>query len=177
MYSNCVLYNGIDNVYTKTAQKLLDTCKQACDIPDYREKFQNLEDQIALAYHVNQAPIRHASSVSMDAFTDNESNAGANTTNELSETSTAPLKKPKPNSIKKLPVNQNNPNLNVIKPSSSGLQAKKKKIFPMGEIVKHKNSPRSGSDAEVFVDVESIDERVNSEIDFLPFDENANSQH
>ncbi|CAF0708697.1 unnamed protein product, partial [Brachionus calyciflorus] len=63
-------------------------------------------------------------------------------------------------------------------PSNSGLQAKKKKIFPMGEIVKHRNSPKSGSDAEVFVDVESIDDgrgtSINRDIDFLPFDESAN---
>ncbi|RNA27955.1 hypothetical protein BpHYR1_003840 [Brachionus plicatilis] len=154
---------------------MLDTCKNACDIPEYREKFQNLEDQIALALHVNQTPIRHASSVSIDAYTDNESSMGGTASIEGLETNLVQSKKPKSNPVKKMPVNQIQ-NLNIIKPSGSGLQAKKKKVFPMGEIVKHKNSPISGSDAEVFVDVESIDDRVNSEIDFLPFDENANSQ-
>lgn len=166
MYSNCVLYNGIENSYTKIAQKLLDTCKQACDIDEYKEKFQNLEDQIALTLHVSQAPIRHASSVSMDAYTDNESNTGTAGPSDTVETNL--VKKVKSNTVKKIPANQNTQSLNANKASSSGLQSKKKQNFPMGEIVKHKNSPRSGSDADVFVDVESVD--------FLPFNENANSQ-
>lgn len=49
LYSNSVAYNGLNNSYTNTAQKLLEMCKHLCYQSEHSEQMHNLEEQIALA--------------------------------------------------------------------------------------------------------------------------------
>ena len=43
LYNNCLTYNGPDNSYTNTAQKLLGICTRMCNV-EYADQLQQLED-------------------------------------------------------------------------------------------------------------------------------------
>lgn len=187
LYNNCLTYNGPSNYYTNTAQKLLSVCSSSCN-SEYRDQLQQLEDmalQDAAAaddddnsesgYNLQ----RSQSSINTDAITDSESNFEKNDSEkrEIKKTSSnsnlpipmMTLSKQLKTLNKKISTNQKNrishsstPNMKQqasARPSTSGSVTKKNKEFFFPKIQNHKDSPRSGSDADVFVDVESIDDR------------------
>ncbi len=45
LFNNCLTYNGLNNSYTNTAQKLLNACKQACTV-EYKDQLKQLEEAI-----------------------------------------------------------------------------------------------------------------------------------
>lgn len=202
LYNNCVAYNGMNNSYTNTAQKMLDVCKQVCET-EYGDQFQHLENEIALAFQHqnlddgsnNNTPMRMSSRISVDALTDSESNmgmgGGPTTSGNLSyidesieqqRSSMAsasfsygfmenPPKKIKKTNKNKQPQPQSLMNYDAYRPMTSSAASlksntNKNRFFSFGETIigtsSSRNSPRSGSDVDVFVDIESVDDKINS---------------
>lgn len=179
----------MDNTYTHTAQKLLETCKQACQLDEYRDQMQNLEEQINLALQkqlnendrMENCQIQNSPRMNLDPSADNnemnltpinesidEALIHSSTSNQSAMSFSKKLKTSS-STNKKSTNNSNNINYSKLKSvsSSSNLQAKKNKrnLLSMGEIIR--NSPKSSSDIEVFVDVESLDDRTNNGSNFL----------
>ena len=164
LYNNCLTYNGLNNSYTNTAQRLLSACRSACQ-EDYANQMEPLEEEINNKIIINdeqQELTRNASSISVDALTDSESNLASNYQDNESMDDNPPI--PVISMAKKLKaMNKNASNSGSSRPNTSASfsmqsgQAFKKKKGNL--LLSNKNSPRSGSDAEVFVDVESIDDR------------------
>ncbi len=175
LYNNCLTYNGPDNSYTNTAQKLLNICTHMCTV-EYGDQLQLLEDMASQNEDENSmgsyVPNRVQSSVSVDTVTDSESNFTVNQNDadslEARSASNMPIpmlslsKKLKSLNRKmstKMPVQQQQRQMMSGKAGTStgGMLKKNNQLF--FPPVSHKDSPRSGSDADVFVDVESIDDR------------------
>ncbi len=178
LYNNCLTYNGPDNSYTNTAQKLLSVCAHMCNI-EYGNQLQQLEEMATQNEDDNSlgsyVPNRIQSSASIDTVTDSESNFTINQNDadifEGRSSNNMPIpmlsltkklnKKMPMNNLKgsKMPVQQHTPeSMSGKAGESSGSMLKKNNqlFFPT---MSHKDSPKSGSDADVFVDVESIDDR------------------
>ena len=147
MYNNCVSYNGNTNSYTNTAQRLLNACNQALSM-DYGEQLQQLEEAI-------MASIDEPSNDEDSQFqfkSGSFQNSGPTSFGEafLNQPGTSTgsgqylAKRPKMQQERRFMKNE---------PKS--FSDKKQAFFSLAE----RNSPRSGSDAEVFVDVETVDER------------------
>jgi hypothetical protein len=183
LFNNCLTYNGLNNSYTNTAQKLLNACKKACN-SDFKEQLKQLEETIQISlmqdnnnYEENSQGVTYSmdseSNLANSVFNENEMYEVQPSTSSSSAAMMTPNfqlnKKPKlinKNSNSKLITNNNNNK--VSNRSSSGGENTgniltstklKNKQFFFASMPSNKNSPRSGSDAEVFVDVESIDDR------------------
>jgi hypothetical protein len=182
LYTNCLTYNGPNNSYTNTAQRLLEACKTASE-NEYQEQFQQIENQllnVASSYqqqmrdelsqdnNSNQSgtggPIGRSSSISVDdPLTDSESRPHnpsqqvfaqnhqvisiSNKSIKSSSSSSSSNQQPS--------VRLNFANLHALNSKASGSKKSSKDNLTL----RMKNSPKSSSDAEVFVDVESVDER------------------
>ncbi len=195
-------YNGLNNSYTNTAQKLLTACQRACQV-DFDNQMSHLEEEInnkmliSLDDEHSQSGIFSGSShvgknnSTADYLVDGESNLATSNQNDsenlddiqinnfssnpqssrYSSTSLLPPKKIK--SSNKNNFSNNNSDKNLAKSSfqsngstlndGTGVNViKKKKQNPLfSSVIKfNKNSPKSSSDAETYVDVESIDDKV-----------------
>jgi hypothetical protein len=198
LLNNSLTYNGPNNFYSKTAQKLLDACKQAC-LVEHDEQLHTLEEAIVLALEQQQQEqlqAQHndeASRMSMDIM-DNDSNAVGSYSDyldfmgqlqpNLNQQHQQINKKKQSKSYKKSmssleiasePLEGMELITNATEPgwmrqqqfSSSKANSKSKgkksshvlASFKSMIATSGRNSPKSGSDAEVFVDIESVDER------------------
>ena len=183
IYNNCLTYNGLNNSYTNTAQKLLSSCTAACDF-DYREQLQQLEEAILMNIQEDNnedensqsgyQPHRVMPRFSAETHTDSESNLTPNRNESdnyesyASTSAAASLPAPMQSLTKKLKTLNKKIITNNAQPRpASGNErlsanmpglSKKSKQFFFPSMASNKNSPRSGSDADVFVDVESIDD-------------------
>jgi transcription initiation factor TFIID subunit 1 len=147
LYNNCLAYNGLNSSYTNTAQRLLSACRSACQ-EDYGKQMEPLEEEINNKISINddeQELGRHASSISVDALTDSESNLASNYQDNESMDENPPI--PVISMAKKLKaINKNASNNSSNRPNTSAsfsmqqsLKKKKSSLF-----FSNKNSPRSG---------------------------------
>lgn len=157
----------MNNSYTNTAQKLLNACKQACTVV-YKEQLKQHEEAIQMALLSEQNPDEEnsQSGVFIDnestpsVFHDNESYDAHPTTSSSANMATPTMnKKPKLNMNKNRVVSNKSSVSNLATDGQLTSNKLKNKQFFFASMPSNKNSPRSGSDAEVFVDVESIDDR------------------
>ena len=201
MYNNCLTYNGLNNSYTNTAQKLLAACQQACQV-DFDNQMSHLEEEINNKIMISidddhsQSGIfsnTGKSSSAADYLADSDSNFISSSHNDneniddvqmnhfssnqqpnnsirYSSTTLLPQKKVKSSNKN---ISSNNSTDKSLKSNfhlkegdyvdvlGSNLNKKKKQNPIFSSVIKfNKNSPKSSSDAETYVDVESIDERA-----------------
>jgi hypothetical protein len=202
LYNNCLTYNGLNNSYTSTAQKLLSACQQACQF-DFDNQMSHLEEEISNKMMINlddehsqsgafnesnhagksTADFQTESEFNLATFNNNEignadkiqmsnfsSSQQSSNTSRYSSSTLMPHKKSKSsnksvfsnNSFDKSLGKSNFQHNNVFGGSGGSNLIKKKKQNPIfSSVIKlNKNSPKSSSDAETYVDVESIDERT-----------------
>lgn len=168
-------------------------CKQVCE-SEYNEQLQHLEDEISLAIQQQtmdevsvgggnsgsncNTPMRNSSRISVDALTDGESNMGGTSGMMNLSYVDESLEQPRTSLehvVKKQKKSNNNKKQSMasdIFKFNIGSNKNKNTVFSSAVACSSRNSPRSGSDAEVFVDIESVDERINSMINsshgFMP---------
>jgi hypothetical protein len=67
LYNNCLTYNGLNNSYTNTAQRLLTACQNACD----NNQMSQLEEEISNKMMLNLDPDEHSQSGMTSLSADN----------------------------------------------------------------------------------------------------------
>ncbi len=156
LYNNCLAYNGPNNSYTSTAQQLLNACKDGCENSEWSDQLQQIEDQIERAMqdsfyqdtNSNQSSSQQAASpVCPVDLTQSHAQVFAN--NQIISISKSKPKSSGGSTSNKNSAHQSSKKLNL-----------QNRNFTMMNNISMKNSPKSSSDAEVYVDVESVDDKA-----------------